>query len=51
MLFAIAQVFKFALVAVAAQELFHVVSGMYPNADSRVGGALLVLPLALQNVV
>src|SRR6266851_1388232 len=44
MLFAVAQtVFKLALVAVAAQESFQVVSGMYPRADSRVPDAFVEL--------
>src|SRR2546428_9236004 len=37
MLFAVAQTFKLALVAAAAQESFHVVSWMYPRADSFPG--------------
>jgi hypothetical protein len=43
MLVAVAQtVFRFAVVAVAAQESFHVVSGMYPFADSFVTGSFAV---------
>src|SRR5215472_15412808 len=48
MLFAVAQtVFSVLLVALAAQESFHGISGMYPSADSREPAALV----ELQNVV
>src|SRR5216683_7811976 len=36
------QVVRFELVAVAAQELFHGTSGIYPSADSLVNGAFAV---------